>query len=63
MENLVNFPQKVEFDGKSFQTPKMNIVAQCINHYNNALGNKKNRHKKFKTSNVGLVNSTGFKLK
>lgn len=24
------FPEKVEFDGKSFQTPKMNIVAQCI---------------------------------
>lgn len=24
------FPQKVEFDGKSFQTPKMNIMAQCI---------------------------------
>lgn len=43
MENLANlylmtkrtigcliFPKKVEFDGKSFQTPKMNIVAQCI---------------------------------
>lgn len=35
------FPQKVEFDGKSFQTPKMNIVAQCIYQYNNGLGNKK----------------------
>ena len=29
------FPKKVEFDGKSFQTPKMNIVAQCICQYNN----------------------------
>ena len=55
------FPQKVEFDGKSFQTPKMNIVAQCIYQYNNGLGNKKNRHKRVKTSNVGLVTSTGFK--
>ncbi|MDR4951201.1 recombinase family protein [Chryseobacterium sp. ES2] len=35
------FPQKIEFDGKSFQTPKMNIVAQCIYQYNNGLGNKK----------------------
>ena len=35
------FPKKVEFDGKSFQTPKMNIVAQCIYQYNNGLGNKK----------------------
>jgi len=35
------FPQKVEFDGKSFQTPKMNIVAQCIYQYNSGLGNKK----------------------
>ena len=55
------FPQKAEFDGKSFQTPKMNIVAQCIYQYNSGLGNKKNRHKRVKTSNVGLVTSTGFK--
>ncbi|WP_123906563.1 hypothetical protein [Chryseobacterium sp. MYb7] len=53
------FPQKVEFDGKSFQTPKMNIVAQCIYQYNNGLGNKKNRHQRVKSSNVGLVNLTG----
>ena len=52
------FPEKVEFDGKSFQTPKMNIVAQCIYQYNSGLGNKKNRHKKVKTSNVGLVTKT-----
>ncbi|MCY0976636.1 hypothetical protein PGH12_05665 [Chryseobacterium wangxinyae] len=39
----------------------MNIVAQCIYQYNNGLGNKKNRHKRVKTSNVGLVTSTGFK--
>ncbi|WP_082632555.1 hypothetical protein [Chryseobacterium sp. IHB B 17019] len=55
------FPQKVEFDGKNFQTPKMNIVAQCICQYNNGLGNKKNRHRRVKSSNVGLVTSTGFK--
>ena len=55
------FPKKVEFDGKSFQTPKMNIVVQCIYQYNSGLGNKKNRHKRVKTSNVGLVTSTGFK--
>ncbi len=52
------FPQKVEFDGKSFQTPKMNIVAQCIYQYNNGLGNKKNRHQRMKSSNVGLVTKT-----
>lgn len=55
------FPQKVEFDGKSFQTPKMNIVAQCIYQYNSGLENKKSRHKRVKSSNVGLVTSTGFK--
>lgn len=37
----VIFPQKIEFDGKSFQTPKINIVAQCIYQYNSGLGNKK----------------------
>ncbi len=52
------FPQKIEFDGKSFQTPKMNIVAQCIYQYNNGLGNKKNRHRRVKSSNVGLVTLT-----
>ncbi|BAP32266.1 conjugative transposon TraM protein [Chryseobacterium sp. StRB126] len=36
------FPPKVEFDGKNFQTPKMNIVAQCIYQYNNRLENRKN---------------------
>ncbi|WP_082891187.1 hypothetical protein [Chryseobacterium glaciei] len=55
------FPQKIEFDGKSFQTPKMNIVAHCIYQYNSELGNKKNRHRRVKSSNVGLVTSTGFK--
>ena len=35
------FPPKVEFDGKSFQTPRMNIVTQCIYQDNNGLGNKK----------------------
>jgi site-specific DNA recombinase len=55
------FSPKVEFAGKSFQTPKMNIVAQFICQYNSGLGNKKNRHKRVKTSNVGLVTSTGFK--
>ncbi|AZA49477.1 hypothetical protein EG346_15375 [Chryseobacterium carnipullorum] len=54
------FPQKVEFDGKSFQTPKMNIVAQCIYQYNNGLGNKKNRHRRVKSSNVGHVNLAGL---
>lgn len=54
------FSEKVEFDGKSFQTPKMNIVSQCIYQYNNGLGNEKNRHKRVKTSNVGLVTSTGL---
>ncbi|KFC19577.1 hypothetical protein [Chryseobacterium sp. FH1] len=54
------FPQKVEFDGKSFQTPKMNIVARCIYQYNNGLENKKNRQRSEKTSNVGLVTSTGL---
>ncbi|KFF00630.1 hypothetical protein IX39_08340 [Chryseobacterium formosense] len=36
----------------------MNIVAQCIYKYNNGLGNKKNRHKRVKSSNVGLVTKT-----
>lgn len=52
------FPPKVEFDEKSFQTPKMNIVAQCIYKYNKGLGNIKNRHQRVKSSNVGLVTKT-----
>jgi hypothetical protein len=38
---MFDISPKVEFDGKSFQTPRMNIVAQCIYQYNNGLGNKK----------------------
>lgn len=53
------YPEKIIFDGDDFQTPKMNIVAQCIYQYNNGLGNKKNRHRNVKSSNVGLVNLTG----
>lgn len=43
---------------KVFKHLKMNIVAQCIYQYNNGLGNKKNRHKRAKTPNVGLVTLT-----
>jgi hypothetical protein len=49
------FLQKVEFDGKSFQTPKMNIVAQCIYQYNNGLGNKKNRHRRVKNLQMSVL--------
>ncbi|MFW2135442.1 hypothetical protein ACK2M7_04005 [Chryseobacterium sp. TY4] len=45
-------------DGKSFQTSKINLVAQCIYQYNSGLGNKKNRHKRVKSTNVGLVTLT-----
>lgn len=50
------FPQKVEFDGKSFQTPNMNIVARCIYQYNSGLGNKKptKKRKNFKCRSCEL---------
>ena len=55
------YPEKLTFDGDYFQTTKINSLAGNIALINKELGNKKNRQRSEKTSNVGLVTSTGFK--
>lgn len=55
------YPEKLTFDGEYFQTTKINSLAGNIALINKELGNKKNRQRSEKTSNVGLVTSTGFK--
>lgn len=55
------YPEKLIFDGEYFQTTKINSLAGNIALINKELGNKKNRQRSEKTSNVGLVTSTGFK--
>jgi site-specific DNA recombinase len=37
------FPEKLEFDGKSYRTTRMNVIAQHIFQINNGLAIKKNR--------------------
>lgn len=37
------FPEKLEFDGKSYRTTRMNVIAQHIFQINNGLALKKNR--------------------
>ncbi|UQB69780.1 recombinase family protein [Epilithonimonas zeae] len=55
------YPEKLIFDGESFQTTKINSLASFIFLIKKELGNKKNRQRSENSSNVGLVNSTGFK--
>ena len=37
------FPEKLEFDGKTYRTARMNVVADCIFQLNNDLPQNKNR--------------------
>lgn len=55
------YPEKLIFDGEYFQTTKINSLAGNIALINKELENKKNRQRSEKSSNVGLVTSTGFK--
>lgn len=55
------YPEKLTFDGEYFQTTKINNFFNNITLINKELGNKKNRQRSEKSSNVGLVTSTGFK--
>lgn len=55
------YPEKLTFDGEYFQTTKINSLAGNIALINKELGNKKNRQRSGKSSNVGFVTSTGFK--
>ncbi|MCD9855506.1 zinc ribbon domain-containing protein [Epilithonimonas sp. JDS] len=54
------YPEKLTFDGEYFQTTKINSLAGNIALINKELGNKKNRQRSEKTSNVGLVTLTGL---
>ncbi|WP_144281069.1 recombinase family protein [Chryseobacterium echinoideorum] len=55
------YPEKLIFDGESFQTTKVNSFINSIFLIKKELGNKKNRQRSELSSNVGLVTSTGFK--
>ena len=55
------YPEKLTFNGDVFQTTKMNSFVETIFLIKKEIGNKKNRQRSKKTSNVGLVTSTGFK--
>ena len=55
------YPEKLTFDGENFQTAKINSFVNTIFLIKKELGNKKNRQRSEKTSNVGFVTSTGFK--
>ncbi|WEK71159.1 MAG: recombinase family protein [Candidatus Chryseobacterium colombiense] len=55
------YPEKIIFDGENFQTTKINSFLNNIFLIKKELGNKKNRQRSEKSSNVGLVTSTGFK--
>ncbi|WP_089756602.1 recombinase family protein [Chryseobacterium soldanellicola] len=55
------YPEKLTFNGEYFQTTKINSFAESIFLIKKELGNKKNRQRSEKTSNVGFVTSTGFK--
>ena len=55
------YPEKLTFNGDVFQTTKINSFVETIFLIKKEIGNKKNRQRSEKTSNVGLVTSTGFK--
>ncbi|WP_288447341.1 recombinase family protein [uncultured Chryseobacterium sp.] len=55
------YPEKLTFDGENFQTAKINTFVHTIFLIKKELGNKKNRQRSEKSSNVGFVTSTGFK--
>ena len=52
------YSEKLIFDGENFQTTKINSLANSIFLIKKELGNKKNRQKSKKSSNVGLVTLT-----
>lgn len=54
-------PEKLTVTGEYFQTTKIKICAENIFLMKKELGNKKNRQRSEKTSNIGFVTSTGFK--
>lgn len=51
------YPEKLTFDGENFQTAKINSFVNIIFLIKKEL-RKKNRHKRVKTPNVGLVTKT-----
>ncbi|MFC0345370.1 hypothetical protein [Epilithonimonas hispanica] len=52
------YSEKLILDGENFQTTKINSLANSILLIKKELGNKKNRQKSKKSSNVGLVTLT-----
>jgi site-specific DNA recombinase len=53
------YPEKLLFDGSTYRTPRINVIAQSVLLINNALGDKKNRTNKSLSYLSGLVARTG----
>ena len=53
------YPEKLLFDGITYRTPRVNVIAQSILLINKALGDKKNRTNKSFSYLSGLVAKTG----
>ena len=54
------FPEKLEFDGKTYRTARMNVIANYIFQINNGLLQKKNRTNENEFHLSCLVASTGI---
>jgi site-specific DNA recombinase len=49
------YPEKLLFDGSTYRTPRVNVIAKSILLINSALGNKKNRTNELFSHLSGLV--------
>ncbi|MTD67652.1 recombinase family protein [Flavobacterium sp. LC2016-13] len=54
------YPEKLYFDGSTYRTPRVNVIARCILLINNALLHKKNRTNESSSHLSGLVAGTGL---
>ena len=54
------FPEKLEFDGKTYRTARMNVIANHIFQINNGLIQNKNRRSDYKNHFSCLVVPTGI---
>lgn len=54
------YPKKLYFDGSTYRTPRVNVIARCILLINNTLLHKKNRTNESFSHLSGLVALTGL---
>ncbi|MGQ3087692.1 recombinase family protein [Flavobacterium sp.] len=53
------YPEKLLFDGSTYRTPRINVLAEHISLINKGLGDKKNRTNESSSHLSGLVAKTG----